>query len=80
MFKQPGTDGDTYELRMASVATGGEFLSTSNIMTMGHIHYSNCFMHKHNHYPPGNLNFISSAGVEVYSIPSKFQTDCSRKS
>ena len=29
---------------------------------------------------PGNLNFISSAGVEVHSIPSKFQTDCSRKS
>ena len=29
---------------------------------------------------PGNLNFILSAGVEVYSIPSKFQTDCSCKS
>ena len=29
---------------------------------------------------PRNLNFISSAGMEVYSIPSKFQTDCSCQS
>ena len=32
VFKQSSNDGDAYELRMASVATGSEFISTGNLL------------------------------------------------